>query len=292
MKRRGLTARYEGAPAPLDVTARAPLWEERRSELGSLENLDELADLVDAFYDEEGKDRDGGREDESDSGSDGKSKGWRETLEAALAESEADMAAEPIRVETERAVRAVGSDADGLKRRVMSWLRDRGFDAGLCKSSWERIDGVPAGHHEYIDLIVEGGSRYILEINLAAEFKIARPTTDYVTLLGALPVVYVGRPEVLKGIIKLMCSAVKESMRSAGMHMPPWRRRQYMQGKWLSAYKRTTVEREESNDRAMVATGVMRSRGCSMSQKFCGMKFRRMELPVDERKWTVVFRGL
>lgn len=131
-------ARYKRATAPLDRTARARLWEGRLGESGSPENSSELADLVDSFYDEEANEMDGERGDESDTGSDGKEVGNRErraVLEAALAKSEADSVANRIRVEAEGAVRAAGSDTDGFKRRVMTWLRERGFDAGKFRFS-------------------------------------------------------------------------------------------------------------------------------------------------------------
>ncbi|XP_008798832.1 uncharacterized protein LOC103713613 [Phoenix dactylifera] len=291
------TARYKRATAPLDGTERARLWEGRLGESGSPENSAELADLVDSFYDEEVNDDDGGRGDESDTGSEEKEVGNRDRramLEAALAKSEADSVANRIRVEAEGAVRAVGSDTAGPKRRVMSWLRERGFDAGLCKSSWERAKRVPAGHHDFIDVIAGGGTRYILEIDLPAEFEIARPTSDYLTLLGPLPAVYVGRPEVLKGIVKLMCAAAKESMRSAGMHVPPWRRGGYVQMKWFGSYTRTTsripVGREEVGDGGAMAAGVTRP-GIAMGQRFCRMRFRCRELQVNERNWPMAFRG-
>lgn len=159
--------------------------------------------------------------------------------------------------------------------------------SGLCKSSWEKAKGIPPGQYEYVDVIAGGGTRYVLEINLAGEFEIARPTSDYLTLLSPLPAVYVGRSEELKGIVKLMCAAAKESMRSSGMHVPPWRRGGYVRLKWFSSYTRTTsripVGREEVGGGGAVAAGVTRS-GIAMGQKTCRMGFRRRELPVSERR--------
>lgn len=37
-----------------------------------------------------------------------------------------------------------------------------------------------------------------------------------------------------------MSNAIKESMKSKDMPMPPWRRNGYMQTKWFGSYKRTT----------------------------------------------------
>ncbi|CAL9769402.1 unnamed protein product, partial [Musa acuminata subsp. burmannicoides] len=79
----------------------------------------------------------------------------------------------------------------GLRRRLKE-------GSSVCseRKCWmlvsERADRVPGGYHEYIDVIARGGARYIVDINLAAEFEIARPTTDYVMLLRVLPAVFVG----------------------------------------------------------------------------------------------------
>jgi len=39
-----------------------------------------------------------------------------------------------------------------------------------------------------------------------------------------------------------MCSAIKDSMKTMDMHVPPWRRNSYMQAKWFNQYKRTLNE--------------------------------------------------
>lgn len=49
-----------------------------------------------------------------------------------------------------------------------------------------------------------------------------------------------GTVEELKQVVTLMCRAMKESMKSMDMHVPPWRRNGYMQSKWFGSYKRTT----------------------------------------------------
>lgn len=112
---------------------------------------------------------------------------------------------------------------------------------GLCKSKWEKNRRFPGGDYEYVDVNF-GGNRYIIEICLAAEFEIARPTNQYSSLLEVLPLVFVGKVEELKRVVKLMCTAMNESMKSMDLHIPPWRRNSYMQAKWFSSYKRTTNE--------------------------------------------------
>lgn len=114
--------------------------------------------------------------------------------------------------------------------------------AGLCKSKWEKTGRFPSGSYEYIDVNVSPGNRYIIEVLLAREFEIARPTVKYTSLLDVFPLIFVGKVEDLKQVVKQMCRAIKESMKSMGMHVPPWRRSGYMNSKWFSSYKRTTNE--------------------------------------------------
>lgn len=112
---------------------------------------------------------------------------------------------------------------------------------GLCKSKWERNRKFPSGDYEYID-VNYGGNRYIVETSLMAEFEIARPTNQYTSLLDVFPLVFVGKVEELKRVVRIMCSAIKDSMKTMDMHVPPWRRNSYMQAKWFNTYKRTTNE--------------------------------------------------
>lgn len=80
----------------------------------------------------------------------------------------------------------------------------------------------------------------MVEICLALEFEIARPTNQYSALLDVFPLIFVGKVDELKQVVRLMCTAIKGSMKRMNLHIPPWRRNVYMQAKWFSAYKRTT----------------------------------------------------
>lgn len=113
--------------------------------------------------------------------------------------------------------------------------------AGLCKSKWDKTGSSPQGNYEYIDVNV-AGTRYIVEVFIASEFEIARPTNLYASLLEILPPIFVGKEEELKQIVRIMCKSIKKSLKSIEMHMPPWRRHGYMQAKWFSSYKRTINE--------------------------------------------------
>lgn len=75
-----------------------------------------------------------------------------------------------------------------------------------------------------------------------AEFEIARPINHYSSLLEIFPHIFVGKLEELKQVVRLMCNAIKSSMKSIDMYIPPWRRIEYMQAKWFSSYRRITDE--------------------------------------------------
>ncbi|KAK4360069.1 hypothetical protein RND71_022298 [Anisodus tanguticus] len=128
-----------------------------------------------------------------------------------------------------------------FKRRLMTRLHERGLDAGLCKSKWEKTSNSTSGSYEYIDIIV-AGNRYIIEVLLAGEFEIARATPCYASLLEIFPQVFVGKVEELKQVVKIMSRAMKKSMKKMDIYVPPWRRLAYMQAKWFGSYKRTTNE--------------------------------------------------
>ncbi|KAI3466522.1 hypothetical protein Pfo_023185 [Paulownia fortunei] len=161
-----------------------------------------------------------------------------------LFDSEHDGVKRSIHAAVEKAYREFGggkSSSPDFKRRLMARLRSRGFDAGLCKSKWEKNERCPSGDYEYVD-VNAGGTRYIIAVFLAGEFTIARPTGGYASLLEVFPPIFVGKPDELKQVVRLMCGAIRKSMKSVGIHVPPWRRLAYMQSKWFGSYKRTTNE--------------------------------------------------
>nr|XP_043625288.1 uncharacterized protein LOC122596728 [Erigeron canadensis] len=129
---------------------------------------------------------------------------------------------------------------DGFKRRLMTMLRTRGFDAGLCKSRWEKTGRHPAGEYEYIDIVISNNNRYIVEVSLGSEFTIARPTKTYQSLLDMIPKITVIKTNELKQVTRLMCAAMRASLKSRDMLVSPWRKNGYMQKKWFSSFKRTT----------------------------------------------------
>ncbi|KAF9610152.1 hypothetical protein IFM89_020284 [Coptis chinensis] len=125
-----------------------------------------------------------------------------------------------------------------FQRRIMTYLRELGYNAGICKTKWDGNGALTSGNYEYIDVIISE-QRYIIDVEFAGEFEIARQTIEYQDLFKVLPRVYVGRSEELKQIVKLMCDAAKKSLKSRDLLLPPWRKNRYMQLKWFGSYLRT-----------------------------------------------------
>ncbi|XP_022714440.1 uncharacterized protein LOC111274050 [Durio zibethinus] len=252
-----IPVRFNRIAAAFDEAARAPpvrLCESSGSD-HSPEDLTDLSDLVNSFIEsncgvetDEGKINEQEKENEND-GSEGyrSDSETKDTLKSLMGNNicdgneDADVK-HKILLQTEIACGSVKDvSSEGFKRQLMSRLRDQGFDAGLCKTRWEKFGRHPAGSYEFVDVNVNG-TRYIIEVNLAEEFEIARPTISYTSLIDVFPQIFVGKPEELKQIVRLMCRAIRESMKSKDINVPPWRRNGYMQAKWFASYKRTTNE--------------------------------------------------
>ncbi|XP_077211691.1 uncharacterized protein LOC143846955 [Tasmannia lanceolata] len=238
MVMRDTPVKFKRVTAPLDEMATARLCESSGSE-HSTSNSPELSDLVDSFMEKGVEDETEEKRMESEDGSVDSDR--REILESLLAVlPDSDHVLLRVLAETEIACRNIGTvTEEGFKRRLMRQLQDRGLDAGVCKSRWDKTGQFPAGDYEYIDVILDG-ARYIVEIGLVREFEIARPTSRYLSLLGVFPAVFVGKCETLKQVVRIMCASAKESMKSKDMYLPPWRRIGYVQGKWCGSYKRMT----------------------------------------------------
>lgn len=146
--------------------------------------------------------------------------------------------------------------SEGFKRSLMSFLRQRGYDAGLCKSRWAKTGRHPAGEYEYIDILISKNTRYIIEVSLESEFTIARPTKTYQTLLETIPKITVIKPNNLKKVVRLMCAAMRTSLKTKNMTISPWRKNGYMQSKWFGSYKRTTNANAQPSMLTSPATSV------------------------------------
>uniref|UniRef100_A0A3Q7I1J8 Uncharacterized protein n=1 Tax=Solanum lycopersicum TaxID=4081 RepID=A0A3Q7I1J8_SOLLC len=78
-----------------------------------------------------------------------------------------------------------------LRQSVMKYLRDFGYNAAICKTKWGSSGGVTSGNYEFIDVIRSDSSNqminhYIIDLDFAAEFEIARPTNYYKRMLQSL----------------------------------------------------------------------------------------------------------
>ncbi|XP_008799562.2 uncharacterized protein LOC103714174 [Phoenix dactylifera] len=136
----------------------------------------------------------------------------------------------------------VRKNGSAFRRAVMATLRVAGYNAGICKARWESSGGVTAGTYEYIDVVAAaaaGEVRYIVDMEFAADFEVARATKDYRRVLAALPRVAVARTEAVRQVVRVVADAARRSLRSQGLHVPPWRKSRYMLAKWLGPYRRT-----------------------------------------------------
>ncbi|CAM8982934.1 unnamed protein product [Rhodiola kirilowii] len=133
-------------------------------------------------------------------------------------------------------------------RGVVSHLRILGYNAAVCKTKWDTSasGGLVSGSHEFIDVVITSSSstpviRYVIELDLASKFEIARPTESYKRLLSLLHgAAFVSKEMEMKKIVKVMSDAAKRSLKRREMYLPPWRKNRYMQMMWFGPYKRTT----------------------------------------------------
>ncbi|CAH8361474.1 unnamed protein product [Eruca vesicaria subsp. sativa] len=133
---------------------------------------------------------------------------------------------------------------DVTRKIVNEGLLSLHYDSSICKSKWDKTASFPAGDHEYIDVIL-GEERFVIDVDFRSEFDIARQTSGYNALLRSLPFVFVGKPDRLSRIVSLVSDAAKRSLKKNGMHLPPWRKVEYMRSKWLGTYTRACGNVEE-----------------------------------------------
>ncbi|KAK2648467.1 hypothetical protein Ddye_015956 [Dipteronia dyeriana] len=130
---------------------------------------------------------------------------------------------------------------DDICRKIVSdGLLGLGYDTCICKSHWDKTPAYPAGDYEYIDAVFEG-QRLIIDIDFRSEFEIARSTKTFKSILQALPYIFVGKADRLQKIIAIVSEAAKQSLKKKGMHVPPWRKADYIKAKWLSPHARATT---------------------------------------------------
>ncbi|GMI63627.1 hypothetical protein HRI_000032000 [Hibiscus trionum] len=56
-----------------------------------------------------------------------------------------------------------------------------------------------------------------------------------------LPFIFVDKAGRLQKIIAIVSEAVKQCLKKKGMHIPPWRKAEYIKAKWLSPFSRIAI---------------------------------------------------
>ncbi|EEF50854.1 uncharacterized protein LOC8288057 [Ricinus communis] len=140
----------------------------------------------------------------------------------------------------------VGGCRKCLMAEVSGRLRNAGYNSAICKSKWRSSPDIPSGEHTFLDVIDNSSSkkgeiRVIIELNFQAEFEMAKASEEYNSLVRKLPEIFVGKVERLNNVIKILCLAAKKCMKQKKMHLGPWRKRRYMQAKWLGTCERTVA---------------------------------------------------
>ncbi|KAL6642911.1 hypothetical protein ACP70R_021092 [Stipagrostis hirtigluma subsp. patula] len=140
--------------------------------------------------------------------------------------------------------RAAGARRRDLLRLVAASLRAAGHDAAVCVSRWDKSPSHLAGEHAYLDVLLPAASdrgapeRVLVDVDFRSAFEVARPTKAYRALLQRLPAVFVGKDDRLRLLVAAAADAARASLRKRGLHLPPWRKPEYMRAKWLSPYDR------------------------------------------------------
>ncbi|WCJ21615.1 hypothetical protein M5689_003753 [Euphorbia peplus] len=195
-----------------------------------------LAKMVQSFIEESNEKNSSapdGSEDESDNFG-----GAIENLKSMVAcasVSERNLLADTAKIVEKNKIR--NRKDHGCRKIVTEGLIALGYDASICKSRWERSATHLAGEYEYIDVIILG-ERLLIDIDFRSEFEIARSTKAYMSLLRVLPCIFVGKADRLQKIISVVSDAAKQSLKKKGMHIPPWRKAEYVKAKWLSPHTR------------------------------------------------------
>ncbi|RLM57724.1 putative plant-specific domain TIGR01615 family protein-like [Panicum miliaceum] len=152
-----------------------------------------------------------------------------------------------------------------LQRAVVFRLREEGYDAAICQTSWRATQDVSTGNYEYIDVVsmVHGkatttsGERYIVDLGFTTEFAVARPTAAYAyaLLLEALPSVLVARPNVMRQVVKVAGKEARRSLKDQGLTVPPWRKKRFMAAKWFSPHRQMAETVTGRHRAPVVASG-------------------------------------
>ena len=85
----------------------------------------------------------------------------------------------------------------------------------------------------------------LIDVDFRSEFEMARSTGVYKAIVQSLPFIFVGKPDRLDRIVTIVSEAAKQSLKKKGMHLPPWRKAEYMRAKWLSQFTRPSSQLDD-----------------------------------------------
>ncbi|CAI5520440.1 unnamed protein product [Closterium sp. Naga37s-1] len=159
-----------------------------------------------------------------------------------------------------------------LNAAVAGRLRAMGYDAAVCATQWDTSPTIPEASPpptftrtappsivtraspfltSASSASVNGASaapasaavpqRFIIDVDFRAQFQIARPTREYAAALESTPLIFVGRSERLARLVEVVSGAMRGALRAQGMHVPPWRKWEYLHAKWMAAVSQRVV---------------------------------------------------
>ncbi|KAK9950218.1 hypothetical protein M0R45_005719 [Rubus argutus] len=159
-----------------------------------------------------------------------------------------------------------------LRHGVVNLLCDQGFKATLCTSKWSESKKIPGGTHEYIEVMVIGSRTkqisYVVELEFRDQFEIVKACNEYRNLVKMLPKTFVGKPDYLNAIVRVVCDAAKQSMKESRIHMGPWRKRRFMLMKWSASVERlASVESSSTPNRYDLQSSLSSKRAYASSYR-------------------------
>jgi uncharacterized protein (TIGR01615 family) len=173
---------------------------------------------------------------------------WEELvldLEDALAGHKAELRSAGLRTVAEavgEAVRLVLESEEmqeAVLEEVVVALRRREVDAFVCETEWSRTSGSPAGRHKFIDIPHEESSkRVIVDPEFRSHFNIVNSSPSFASLMQQVPEVFIGTEGVLLLIVELLVEAMRMSLRARDLPVAPWRRKRYLEAKWMAVATR------------------------------------------------------
>lgn len=101
--------------------------------------------------------------------------------------------------------------------------------------------------------------KFLIEIEFRDEFKMAKACDEHKKLIEQLPETYIGKPEHLNAIVRIMCDAAKRSTTEKKIHMGPWRKKSFMKMKWSASHENERRIANESSSSSSSHAGLVSS---------------------------------